>query len=692
MIGKRAGRHRGRRAYESSSIIGSSMVLVLLMLSMMVIFPSSFVVVVVDARGCERSWRRDWRDLTCQQQDEYLDAVRQLKDSGIYDYFSLIHRHNAPTSHGTPEFFPWHRYFIWQFEKALQHVTGKCIYIPYWSTERDAEREWLSPVFHPDTFGSYDGVVQRTSPLNNDEEIWCTDDGIADTSEWTDWVHDTVSPLNAPMEDNVGGDGDDDALGWDEDGDFSNSTTVWDDDGLMKPVKQTLCLQRDFNDIAFVGEAQILADITNYDQYGDSTDSSAALEGNGFRAVIEGIPHTNPHLFLGGHMRTTWSAEDPLFYLHHSNVDRFYTLWQNFHGHDELFDDPWSFEVPQHYEGDLLDEPMAFGYDPDDDDDAVEQSNMEPMWDFTLSFEVEETDDDTTTTTVRRYPTPREVMALTTPSSIIQVTYRNDYLSTLLPQFSPNPLLFQTAIGDIDGGGNDDDDDDIPVLCRRDDEHTARRERRRRTASIISSWSKSQIQSAMTSMTTTTHKKQQLRRLSSLETNTLVSPNTNEDKKQIIVGDKQVEDDVSSTTYDHDHQPQTCQQLNPFTRPADRHNWNQLCTDLPATTSVKERFALLAEMDCRRRGNPLLGGNKGNEDGTDERFSSVDLLDLLDTTTATANSNSNSNAASENESIDSVTTMESHPNVELVNTWIQSMGQSQQLYAFGCFHRPDLQQ
>jgi hypothetical protein len=61
------------------------------------------------ARDCQRSWRRAWRDMTCEQQDEYLEALTSMKESGIYDEFVSVHEFFARLAHGTPEFLPWHR-------------------------------------------------------------------------------------------------------------------------------------------------------------------------------------------------------------------------------------------------------------------------------------------------------------------------------------------------------------------------------------------------------------------------------------------------------------------------------------------------------------------------------------------------------------------------------------------------------
>lgn len=64
------------------------------------------------ARDCHTSFRRAWRDLSCQEQDEFLDAIKTVKDSGAYDEFIDVHLSVERMTHGPAEFLPWHRYVL----------------------------------------------------------------------------------------------------------------------------------------------------------------------------------------------------------------------------------------------------------------------------------------------------------------------------------------------------------------------------------------------------------------------------------------------------------------------------------------------------------------------------------------------------------------------------------------------------
>ena len=48
--------------------------------------------------------------------------------------------------------------------------------------------------------------------------------------------------------------------------------------------------------------------------------------GGGF-GTLEGTPHNRIHTFVGGDMRTALSPLDPIFWLHHCNIDRIWASW-----------------------------------------------------------------------------------------------------------------------------------------------------------------------------------------------------------------------------------------------------------------------------------------------------------------------------------------------------------------------------
>jgi len=113
--------------------------------------------------------RFPWRELTCREQDQYLEAIERLKERDIYDDFVRTHRWMNEVAHGVAEFLPWHRWYIYQFETALREVADDpCITLPYWDWENDAEDEMDSILFDRDTFGQFSRDCRWRTAEDND--------------------------------------------------------------------------------------------------------------------------------------------------------------------------------------------------------------------------------------------------------------------------------------------------------------------------------------------------------------------------------------------------------------------------------------------------------------------------------------------------------------------------------------------
>jgi hypothetical protein len=55
-----------------------------------------------------------------------------------------------------------------------------------------------------------------------------------------------------------------------------------------------------------------------------------------FTVWLEGIPHSFPHLMIGMSMGLMSSPDDPIFFLHHANVDRLYSIWMDCHDYENI--------------------------------------------------------------------------------------------------------------------------------------------------------------------------------------------------------------------------------------------------------------------------------------------------------------------------------------------------------------------
>lgn len=59
----------------------------------------------------------------------------------------------------------------------------------------------------------------------------------------------------------------------------------------------------------------------------DSLDPKWVPGGGGFQGVLESTPHNNVHTHLGGYMPNSNSPRDPIFMMHHTNIDRIWASW-----------------------------------------------------------------------------------------------------------------------------------------------------------------------------------------------------------------------------------------------------------------------------------------------------------------------------------------------------------------------------
>lgn len=531
---------------------------VLFIVLVQTVFYHSSYFLFCSARDCHTSFRRAWRDLSCQEQDDFLEAIALVKQSGMYDEFVDVHLNTAMFTHGPAEFSPWHRWFIWNFEKALQDATGRCIYIPYWDWERDAEWESESDLMHPATFGTWGAT----------SESGCTVDGITN--------YHRPFRFSSPGVDN-GPDG---------------------------------CVSRDFLEgFSFTGESQIVAMIMNYDQYADTTGNAAGQDQdnpaevgttNGFRVEFENGAHMLVHGIIAGHMGTNWSPSDPIFYLHHANVDRIWTMWQDYWDYDECPVD--DYYAPWHYDTRIgLDQRLPI---------RSSRDVGESTWDFRMWYSEEGARPN--------FPTVRDVMSNDGPD--MSVKYQSSYLNNLIPGYVPNPRLFQVA------------NDFVAVKCDRDEWEWSRRHRRNLEqpneeqsnsttisgdgqADLITSTLATAASAYTLTNSTTSTTLWGSNHVTRINNNYYCSSLRGHDAEAIEDdaefyfwttpgGDSRVRSKNLDQSNVVDLTVAACARPPIFTLKENRDEWDRLCRELPMSTPMADRLALLAESDCNRNGNP----------------------------------------------------------------------------------------
>ena len=241
--------------------------------------------------------RKNVRNLTSNEKKRYVDAFTALKaqDSVIhpgaqsrYDDFVETHR-NAMTAavnwaHGDSVFFPWHRELLYQFEKLLQSIDPS-VTIPYWDWTRHQNSASAGFPFQHNFIG-VDGDNGDSGRVKRDP-----------VAPAVDATHPYIYPFDPQT--------------W--------TVPVEDGDGLT-------FFQRQFGQR---GDAPNLPKNDNLVVGVNSTFRQAIGSADylNLRSRSEDI-HNLVHRWVGGNMLRMTSPNDPVFFMHHAQIDRMWSIWQ----------------------------------------------------------------------------------------------------------------------------------------------------------------------------------------------------------------------------------------------------------------------------------------------------------------------------------------------------------------------------
>jgi tyrosinase len=242
--------------------------------------------------------RVNYRSLSQAQRKTFVDALLKLKKDGNpstgRNYNTFVNWHlqmmQLPMSqmraHMSPMFLPWHREFVRLLELDLQAVSGDVtLAVPYW--------DWADPKAGPN------------------EPLWA-DDFMGGNGRPGD-----LKVMTGPFAFDRG-----------------NWPLVYDDTGMKylsrafgsSQAAPTLPAQADVTAALAVNTY----DATPWDMTSDIAQS--------FRNNLEGWGgqqprlHNQVHVWVGGESATIQGAaspNDPVFFLHHSNIDRIWAQWQD---------------------------------------------------------------------------------------------------------------------------------------------------------------------------------------------------------------------------------------------------------------------------------------------------------------------------------------------------------------------------
>ncbi|KAK8021782.1 hypothetical protein PG990_006920 [Apiospora arundinis] len=261
--------------------------------------------------------RLEWRQMSEPQQKSYIDAVLCLtmteSISGIarainrFDDHQAVHAVQTPNIHWVGHFILWHRYLVATYEKALREECGyeggqpsrvSMLILIYQLLGLVNGRPPRRPHLH--------GLLPRRRPRPRQV--------LLRRQRRPGHPHAEAKPLNL-----TGGTGG----GCVRDGAFTP------DRFRVNYGPDPGCLKRDFVPWIFnsFADPKLVEEVLEQPDYAS------------FARTIEKVPtfdapnvHGSGHFGIGGVLGTIGNAEnspgDPLFYLHHGNLDRILWMWQ----------------------------------------------------------------------------------------------------------------------------------------------------------------------------------------------------------------------------------------------------------------------------------------------------------------------------------------------------------------------------
>ena len=195
-----------------------------------------------------------------------------------YDDFSQVHMNAMMAipgwAHTRPAFFPWHREMLLQFENELVAIDPS-VTLPYW--------DWTDPGSNPFTIDFLGG---DGDPAQNDKVT---------TGRF---AFDGPDHWRLVSKDDPG------------DPDFLARSFGSDPTAMSLPT---------------VADVNAVLSVTPYDSSPWSGGSA------GFRSNLEFALHNLVHRYIGGTMGLMTSPNDPVFWLHHCNIDRLWAQWMVLH-------------------------------------------------------------------------------------------------------------------------------------------------------------------------------------------------------------------------------------------------------------------------------------------------------------------------------------------------------------------------
>ena len=264
--------------------------------------------------------RKNFKDLSEDERDAFLEALLLLKvtpgrstasgtePASLYDQFVALHGavmrvrvpdHGTPVNmgHRAPGFLPWHRQYLVAFERALDAVKPD-VALPYWDwTEHDATRDvlfnldFLGPI-HPRSrpYLLDRGYLSAEPPTLDERPNWWP-------TKFEGWRLDSrLNPLASQVPDQF--------------------------DQYLIRGGNTL----NGGVVAELATEETIATMLGMDAY---LDFWLYIEAGSGLGPGRAPTHNFGHNWVGGHMASAVSPNDPIFFLHHCFIDKLWAEWQS---------------------------------------------------------------------------------------------------------------------------------------------------------------------------------------------------------------------------------------------------------------------------------------------------------------------------------------------------------------------------
>ncbi|GAA5705157.1 tyrosinase [Streptomyces avermitilis] len=236
--------------------------------------------------------RKDVSTLTRSERRRLVAALLEVKRRGEYDEFVRMHikyyvadgETGLRAAHMAPSFLPWHRMFLLDLERVLRRV-DESVTMPYWDWTRSRSR--TAAPWTEDLLGGTGRQSDRqvtTGPFAYRHGGWPIKEGITDAEYLMRDLGRSRDPIALPTARDLQG-------------------------ALDDPVYDTA----PWNSTSAKGFRN-------------------RLEGWGpGRGAASWRNHNRVHRWVGGHMVSGASVNDPVFWMHHAFVDLLWSRWQQRH-------------------------------------------------------------------------------------------------------------------------------------------------------------------------------------------------------------------------------------------------------------------------------------------------------------------------------------------------------------------------